>query len=169
MSQQSALERLSEDSIVIAFDYGLKRIGVAVGNLLTKSARPLRIIHWKKNDQKWAEITQVLSDWQPAAVVVGVPRHKDGKPNDMTPICERFANQVEPSRRTALGLSRPTPRLSPSRRTALGSSPVRRVTAQAPSVISRRPTRPMRSRSPITVSTGRTQRSSRPLPLTSPR
>ena len=95
MSQQSALERLSEDSIVIAFDYGLKRIGVAVGNLLTKSARPLRIIHWKKNDQKWAEITQVLSDWQPAAVVVGVPRHKDGKPNDMTPICERFANQVE--------------------------------------------------------------------------
>lgn len=95
MSQKSALERLSEDSIVIAFDYGLKRIGVAVGNLLTKSARPLRIIHWKKNDQKWAEITQVLSDWQPAAVVVGVPRHKDGKPNDMTPICERFANQVE--------------------------------------------------------------------------
>ena len=78
MSQQSALERLSEDSIVIAFDYGLKRIGVAVGNLLTKSARPLRIIHWKKNDQKWAEITQVLSEWQPAAVVVGVPRHKDG-------------------------------------------------------------------------------------------
>ena len=59
MSQQSALERLSEDSIVIAFDYGLKRIGVAVGNLLTKSARPLRIIHWKKNDQKWAEITQI--------------------------------------------------------------------------------------------------------------
>lgn len=33
--------------------------------------------------------------WQPAAVVVGVPRHKDDKPNDMTPICERFANQVE--------------------------------------------------------------------------
>lgn len=95
MSQQSALERLSEDSIVIGFDYGLKRIGVAVGNLLTKSARPLRIIHWKKNDQKWAEITQVLSEWQPAAVVVGVPRHKDDKPNDMTSICERFANQVE--------------------------------------------------------------------------
>ena len=42
-----------------------------------------------------SEITQVLSEWQPAAVVVGVPRHKDGKPNDMTPICERFANQVE--------------------------------------------------------------------------
>ena len=37
----------------------------------------------------------MLSEWQPAAVVVGVPRHKDDKPNDMTPICERFANQVE--------------------------------------------------------------------------
>ena len=43
MSQQSALERLSEDSIVIAFDYGLKRIGVAVGNLLTKSAVPIYV------------------------------------------------------------------------------------------------------------------------------
>ena len=81
-----------------------------------------------------------------------------------------------PRTRTALGLSRPTPRLSPSRKTALGSSPVWRVAAappqtaaQAPSVISRKPTRPMRSRLPITVSTGRTQRSSRPLPSTSPR
>lgn len=95
MPQQSALERLSEDSIVIAFDYGLKRIGVAVGNLLTKTARPLRIIHWTKNDQKWSQISQVLSEWQPAAVVIGVPRHKDGEPNSMTPICEKFANQVE--------------------------------------------------------------------------
>lgn len=95
MSEQTALDRLSEDAIVIALDYGLARIGVAVGNMLTKTARPLRIIHWKTNEQKWSELSSVLSEWQPAAVIVGLPMHKDGKANTMTPICSRFARQLE--------------------------------------------------------------------------
>lgn len=92
---QSALERLSQDAIIICFDYGLARIGVAVGNMLTKTARPLRIISWKTNEQKWKEITSLLSEWTPAAIVVGVPRHADGEPNAMTATCQKFANQLE--------------------------------------------------------------------------
>lgn len=95
MSVQNALERLSEEAIVIALDYGLARIGVAVGNMLTKTARPLRIISWKTNEQKWKELSSLLTEWQPAVIVVGVPSHKDGAPNTMTPVCRRFARQLE--------------------------------------------------------------------------
>lgn len=70
------VEKLSEDSIILAFDYGLARIGVAIGNTVVKDSRPLTIIHWKKNQEKWKQITQIMEDWKPALVVVGVPRHK---------------------------------------------------------------------------------------------
>lgn len=91
---QKVIEKLSEDSIILAFDYGLARIGVAIGNTVVKDTRPLTIIHWKKNQEKWKQITQIMEDWKPALVVVGVPRHKDGAPNSMTPVCENFANQI---------------------------------------------------------------------------
>ncbi len=87
-------EKLSADSIILAFDYGLARIGVAIGNTVVKDSRPLTIIHWKKNQEKWKQITRIMEDWKPALVVVGIPRHKDGTPNSMTPVCENFANQI---------------------------------------------------------------------------
>ena len=63
--------------------------------MLTLAARPLRIIHWKTNEEKWRQIENLLSEWTPAAVVVGIPRHVDGTENSMTKPCERFANQIE--------------------------------------------------------------------------
>ncbi len=85
---------LKKEGIVIAFDYGLARIGVAVGNSVSSSARPLKIIHWKTTEEKWSGVSQVIEEWKPAVVIVGVPRHKDGNPNDFTQQCLKFANQI---------------------------------------------------------------------------
>lgn len=87
-------ENDSEGTIILCFDYGLRRIGVAVGNTLTRSARPLTIINWKTNKEKWKAILSIVKDWEPAYLLVGLPCHADGSENEMTPICKNFAKQL---------------------------------------------------------------------------
>jgi putative Holliday junction resolvase len=79
---------------VLGFDFGLKRIGVAVGNTLLKQAQPLTIITAATNDAKFATIAALVEQWQPARCVVGLPRHPDGVEHEMTIRCRRFANQL---------------------------------------------------------------------------
>ncbi len=81
-------------STVIAFDFGLKRIGVAVGNTLLKQATPLALIDEPTNDGKFRAIGALLGEWQPDMVVVGLPLHPDGAEHEMTLRCRRFANQL---------------------------------------------------------------------------
>lgn len=81
-------------STVIAFDFGLKRIGVAVGNTLLKQATPLAVIEAATNDGKFAAITAVLGEWEPDIAVVGLPLHPDGAEHEMSVRCRRFANQL---------------------------------------------------------------------------
>ncbi len=79
---------------VLAFDFGLKRIGVAVGNSLLRQAQPLVVIKAPTNDGKFAAIEGLLKEWQPARCVVGLPTHPDGAEHEMTVRCRRFANQL---------------------------------------------------------------------------
>jgi len=81
-------------STVMSFDFGLKRIGVAVGNLLIKQAQPLTIIDAATNEAKFAAIGRLIDEWQPSSVVVGLPLHPDGAEHEMTLRCRRFANQI---------------------------------------------------------------------------
>ena len=79
---------------VFAFDFGLKRIGLAVGNTLTKQAQPLIVIAAATNDAKFGEIGVLVAEWKPAVCVVGLPFHPDGAEHEMTVRCRRFANQL---------------------------------------------------------------------------
>ncbi len=79
---------------VLAFDFGLKRIGVAVGNSLLRQAQPLTIICAATNEAKFAAIETMMKEWQPARCIVGLPRHPDGAEHEMTVRCRRFANQL---------------------------------------------------------------------------
>lgn len=79
---------------LLGFDFGLKRIGVAVGNTLLKQAQPLTIITAATNDAKFAAIATLVEQWQPARCVVGFPSHPDGAEHEMTLRCRRFANQL---------------------------------------------------------------------------
>lgn len=79
----------------LAFDFGVKRIGIALGNTLTASARPLATISDEKNDVRFAAIAALVKEWQPAALVVGLPCNDDGTPHELTALCRRFANRLK--------------------------------------------------------------------------
>ena len=83
------------ESVIIGFDFGEKRIGVAIGNTVTQEARAYRIIDSRTNAARWEDIGAVVKEWEPSAFVVGIPRHPDGTPHEMTARCERFARQLE--------------------------------------------------------------------------
>jgi putative Holliday junction resolvase len=79
---------------LIAFDYGARRIGVAVGNTITRTARPLRTVSEEQNQRRFREIGDLLEQWRPDLLVVGRPVHPDGAPHEVTAAAERFARQL---------------------------------------------------------------------------
>lgn len=81
--------------IVLGFDFGIKRIGIAMGNTLTGHAQPLAVIDAADNATRFARIGDLIAQWQPARLVVGEPRHPDGTEHEMTARCRRFANQLQ--------------------------------------------------------------------------
>lgn len=78
---------------LLAFDFGLKRTGVAVGNTLTRDARALTTVA-AEGDARFAPIGRLIDEWHPDALVVGVPFHPDGAPHDNTRRAQRFARQL---------------------------------------------------------------------------
>lgn len=85
----------SKPTLFLAFDFGLKRIGVAFGNALTKTATGVGVIDGDEEKTRFSKIESLIREWQPEGLVVGVPRHTDGQANDLTARCERFARQLE--------------------------------------------------------------------------
>jgi putative Holliday junction resolvase len=79
---------------ILAFDFGEKRIGVAVGNTITKTSEPLKIIQEKNQEDKFKAIEQLIQEWQPQILVVGLPTHPDGAEHEMTQKAKRFGNQL---------------------------------------------------------------------------
>jgi putative Holliday junction resolvase len=80
--------------IILAFDFGEKRIGVAVGNTITKTSEPLKIIQEKNQQDKFQAIEALIQEWQPQLLVVGLPTHPDGAEHEMTQKAKRFGNQL---------------------------------------------------------------------------
>ena len=80
---------------LLAFDFGTKRIGISVGNTISATAQPLATIDDEKNDVRFAAIAALIHEWQPAALVVGLPCNDDGTPHEMTALCRRFANRLK--------------------------------------------------------------------------
>jgi putative Holliday junction resolvase len=89
---------VSEAGSILAFDFGVKRIGVALGTQLGAGrpgpARALTTIDTEANDARFAVIAALIADWQPLRLLVGRPLSDDGTPHEMTARCERFANQL---------------------------------------------------------------------------
>jgi putative holliday junction resolvase len=78
---------------LLAFDFGTRRTGVAVGNTLLRQAQPLARVD-AEGDARFAPIAELIRQWQPAALVVGVPCHPDGAPHDNTRRARKFARQL---------------------------------------------------------------------------
>ncbi len=80
---------------ILAFDFGTRRIGVAVGEPSTGLAHPLATIAEQRRDARFAAIGKLIDEWRPALLVIGVPTHADGSEHALTVNARRFARQLE--------------------------------------------------------------------------
>lgn len=80
---------------LIGFDFGGRRIGVAVGETSTRIASPLGAIDTPANDARFEAIGRIVDEWRPAGFVVGRPRHADGSPHEVARLAEKFARRLE--------------------------------------------------------------------------
>jgi putative Holliday junction resolvase len=85
---------LKKPMTILAFDYGTRRVGVAVGNTETKASQALKTISATNVDGLFREVESLLKEWQPDQIVVGLPTHPDGAEHEMTARAKRFGNQV---------------------------------------------------------------------------
>ena len=86
-------ENIKPTGTIIAFDFGYRRIGVAVGQTLTGSATPLAVVP-VAGKPDWQAITVIIKEWKPAAIVVGLPLAEEGGETDMSKGARRFGRQL---------------------------------------------------------------------------
>ena len=79
---------------VLAFDFGLRRIGVAVGQDVTGSASPLGVVRNENGSPDFTHIDRLISEWRPDTLVVGLPRHADGSRSELEPAVREFADAL---------------------------------------------------------------------------
>ncbi|MBF6057812.1 Holliday junction resolvase RuvX [Thiomicrorhabdus heinhorstiae] len=82
------------DGVVFGFDFGLKRIGVAVGQTITQTASPEAIVASKNGKPDWDHITKLFEKWQPKAIVVGLPMRLDGSEQALTQPARKFGQRL---------------------------------------------------------------------------
>ena len=93
MSTHGAARDASMPRSFLAFDFSARRVGIASGNNLTGTATPLTTLT-QEGDARFVAIQRLINEWQPDALVVGVPRHPDGVAHDNTQRAQRFARQL---------------------------------------------------------------------------
>ena len=79
---------------LIAFDFGTKRIGVASGQVITSTAQPLPPLSAQEGIPNWQKVEELLSEWQPDALVVGLPLNMDGTNQELTLRAQRFGRRL---------------------------------------------------------------------------
>lgn len=80
---------------VLAFDFGERRIGVAVGEIQLGVAHPLATIEAESNDDRFGRIEKLVTEWHPVLLLVGLPLAMDGSEHAMTALARRFAQRLE--------------------------------------------------------------------------
>ncbi len=83
----------SEDT-VLAFDFGLRQIGVAVGSISRRSSQALTVLNAKEGQPQWQEVEALVSEWQPAILVVGEPLNMDGSDSELAERARKFARRL---------------------------------------------------------------------------
>ena len=86
---------MSAHETIIAIDFGLRNIGVAVGNTLSLTSRPLTILQARDGVPDWDALSSIFSEWRPDRILVGNPLNMDGSESDMGRQAARFARRIE--------------------------------------------------------------------------
>ncbi len=95
MAKLAQLPGVVENPTYLGFDFGSKKIGVAVGQIITGTASPLQTINAVNQKPNWKAIRQLIQEWQPGGLVVGISKKEDGTDNPITPKIEKFCRQLE--------------------------------------------------------------------------
>ncbi|MEA1062309.1 Holliday junction resolvase RuvX [Erwinia sp. HR93] len=85
---------MTKSATLIAFDFGTKSIGVAIGQQITGTARPLAALKAQDGTPDWAVIEKLLQEWQPDEIIVGLPLNMDGSEQPLTARARKFANRI---------------------------------------------------------------------------
>lgn len=86
---------LPTHATVMAFDFGEKRIGVAIGNVSIGVATPLTTVHAQSNGDRLAAVGKLVSEWDPTLFVVGQPQHADDQPHEVAHLAKKFGNRLQ--------------------------------------------------------------------------
>ena len=84
----------AEQNIVMGFDFGTQKIGIAVGQLITATATPVSIIKAKNGIPDWEEIRKLIDEWLPTLLVIGLPLNMDGTTSEMSRLSEKFGRKL---------------------------------------------------------------------------
>ncbi len=80
---------------VLGFDYGAKRIGISTGQTITGTATPVTTLTAVNNSPDWGNIQKLIKQWNPDALIVGIPYYLDGKESEMTKTVQGFCERLE--------------------------------------------------------------------------
>lgn len=94
MPEDYEANSLSANRLALGFDFGTKRIGIAVGQEMIGTARPIATLDYLENAQRFGAIEKLIAEWHPDLLVVGLPLNVDGTEHEMSARCRRFANQL---------------------------------------------------------------------------
>lgn len=92
MTKQVAASEIQ--GVVMGFDFGLRRIGVAVGQTITQTASPEAIVASRDGKPDWEHITRLIEQWQPKAIIVGLPMRLNGEEQAMTQPARKFGQRL---------------------------------------------------------------------------
>lgn len=81
-------------NLIMGFDYGTSRIGIAIGQPITGTASPLAVVEVRNGLPDWNAIEQLIREWQPEKLIVGLPVNMDGTDSEMSQLAARFARQL---------------------------------------------------------------------------
>ncbi len=84
-----------DNDTCLGFDFGIKKIGIAVGSLETAIANPLRTLRAVQQKPDWQNISSLITEWKPGQLVVGISHQQNGSDNPVTPVIKRFCRQLE--------------------------------------------------------------------------
>ncbi len=91
---KSKPKKNNPEGVVIGFDFGLRRIGVAVGQTITQTATPEAIVNSKDGKPDWEHISKIFEQWQPVAILVGLPMRLDGTEQALTQPARKFGQRL---------------------------------------------------------------------------
>lgn len=89
-----AVDPRTLDGVILGFDFGLRRIGVAVGQTITRTASPEAIVQSRDGQPDWEHITRLFDAWQPQAIVVGLPMRLNGEEQALTQPARKFGQRL---------------------------------------------------------------------------